>query len=172
MNQYCPVHTTRYKQPLLFKLFLRLKSIELRMPKSTNLMIEFVYGTNIVTSKNFHRVEAQALHTNLKEAVEMPIVVSYDIRKDRFSASSVVINIYHQSPNLSKKVASASLGIADILNAKVLIAGEKLKLEKCVDKNAYLNLTAELEYKGPHLDSDSTNQSCLNTSRSRLFNKM
>lgn len=97
----------------------------------------------------------------------MPVVIPYDPRKDRFSSQTVQINVLFSNPKFSKKIASASLAVSQILNAKVLLSREKVKLEKCADKNAYLNLTAELEYKGPASDEDSINRSYFSLNNNR-----
>lgn len=159
MNQYCPVHTTKYKRPLLFRVELRLKSIELASSKASNLLFEFSFGKSIVHSKNFHRLDGQSYRANISETVELHAVVPYDPRKDRFSTAEVTINVLAQHPKFSKKIASASLSLSQILNARVLLSREKLKLERCADKSAYLNLTAELEYKGIATDEESIDKS-------------
>lgn len=167
MNQYCPVHTTKYKRPLLFRLELRLKSIEMQTTKPSNLLFEFQFGKSVIHSRNFHRVDGHSFRANINETVEMMVVVPYDPRKDRFSSKAVQINVLFQHPKFSKKIASASLAISQILNAKVLLSREKLKLEKCADKSAYLNLTAELEYKGGAHDDESIDKSYFSISNTR-----
>lgn len=122
MNQYCPVHTTKYKRPLLFRLELRLKSIEMRTAKHSNLLFEFQFGKSVIHSRNFHKVEGQSYRANIDETVEMMVVVPYDPRKDRFSAAAVQISVLTQFPKFSKKIASATLAVSQILNAKVLLS--------------------------------------------------
>lgn len=167
MNQYCPVHTTKFKRPLLFKLEMRMKSLELHISKPTNLLFEFTYGKSVICSKNFHRVDSQAFRATINETIEMPILIAYDPRKDRFSSQNVQINILFQNPKFSKKIATTSLAVSQILNSKVLLSREKLKLDKCSDKNAYLNLTAELEFRGSASEDDSVDKSYFSVSGSR-----
>lgn len=142
------MHATKYKRSLSFNLEVRLKSIELHIEKPVNLRFEFTYGKSVICTKNFHRVDGRSFRAKVEETVEFPVTVSYDPRKDYFSSHNLEINVLFQNPKFSKKIASTSLSIAQILNARVVLSREKLKLEKCSDKNAYINLTAELEFKG------------------------
>lgn len=167
MNQYCPVHTTRYKRPLLFRVELRLKSIELFNSKPANLLFEFAFGKSVVHSRNFHRLDGHAIRATINETVELCVVVPYDPRKDRFSSTSISVSVLSQHAKFSKKIASATLPLSQILNSRVLLSREKLKLDKCADKSAYLNLTAELEYKGLAGIDESMDKSCLSISKHR-----
>ena len=167
MKQFCPVHTTKYTRPLLFRLELRLKTVELQTSKSLTLAFEFQFGKSVVHSKDFHRIDARSFRADVTEVVEMPIVVPYDPRKDRFSTKEVVINVLEKQAKLSKKIGTTKLAISQILNAKVMLSREKLKLEKCDDKSAYLNLTAELEYKGNAPEDESIDKSYFSLNHSR-----
>ena len=154
MNTYASAHNLKYKVPLVFKLELQLVSVRLRVPKSMSLSFEFSAGKTIVSSKNFHRLEANAYETVLKETFELPIVVTYDYRKYRFSPQNIDINVLSNHGGFSKKMGIGSINVSNILNSKALVSREQVKLEKCMDKNAVLNLKAAFEFKGTHVTNE------------------
>lgn len=166
MKQFCPVHTTKYTRPLLFRLELRLKAIHLRAAKSLTLAFEIQFGKSVAHSKDFHRVDARAGQAKLSETIEIPVVVPYDPRKDQFSPKSVTIHVLEKQAKLSKKLGSATLAVSAILNEKIMLSRETLKLEKCDDKSAVLKLTAELEYRGNAPEDDSVDKSYFSVNHS------
>lgn len=148
MNTYASTHNLKYKMPLVFKLSLQLVSIRLRSPKPISLSFEFSTGKTVVNSKNFHRLEANAYETVLKENIEFPIVATYDSRKSRFIPQIVEINILSNHGGFNKKMGNGSLNITQILNSKTLISREQIKIDKSIDKGAILNLKVIFEFKG------------------------
>lgn len=154
MNTYASTHNLKYKVPLIFKLSLQLVSIRFRASKSVSLSIEFVNGKTVVNSKNFHKLEAIAYETILRETIDMPVVAFYDSRKGRFLPQSVDINILSNHGGFNKKLGTGAINISQILNAQALVSREQIKLEKCIDKGALLNIKAIFEFKGSHTVSD------------------
>ena len=140
MNTYASTHNLKYKMPLVFKLSLQLVSVRLRLPKPASLCLEFVTGKTVVTSKNFHRHEANVYETILKETIELPIIAMYDTRKNRFMPQTVEVNVLSNHGGFNKKLGFGSFNVSQTLNSRALISREQVKLEKCIDKNAILNI--------------------------------
>lgn len=154
MNAYASTHNLKYKIPLVFRLNLQLVSIRIRTPKSMSVSFEFTYAKTVVGSKNFHKLEANAYETVLREAVDMPLIVMFDPRKNRFMSQSVEVAVMSNHAGFSKKMGAGSINVAQILNSQTLVSREQTKLEKCFDKNAILNIKATFEFKGTHSGSD------------------
>jgi len=169
MNTYASTHNLKYKVPLVFKLSLQLVSIRIRTPKSMSVSFEFTYAKTVVGSKNFHKLEANAYETVLRETVELPLVVMFDPRKNRFMSQSVEVGVMSNHAGFSKKMGSGSINVSQILNSQTLVSREQTKLEKCFDKNAVLNIKAVFEFRGTHngndLDSPSHSKFSLSTIR-------
>lgn len=161
MNTYASTHNLKYKIPLVFKLSLQLVSIRMRSPKPMSISLEFVNSKTVVNSKNFHKLEANAYETVLRETIDMPLIVMYDPRKARFLFQSVDVGVMSNHGGFSKKMGVGAINISQILNCHTLASREQLKLEKCFDKNALLNVKVVFEFKGTHTatDLDSFNQS-------------
>ena len=154
MNTYASALNVKYKMPLVFKLSLQLVSVRLRLPKAVSLSFEFSTSKTVVSSKNFHRLEANSYETVLKETIELPVIAMYDTRKGRFTPQNVDINVLSNHGGFSKKMGYGSMNISQVLNAKALISREQVKLEKCIDKGALLNLKLVFEFKGTHSTND------------------
>ena len=173
MNTYASTHNLKYKVPLIFKLSLQLVSIRFRAAKPMSLSLEFVNGKTVVNSKNFHKLEANAYETILRETIELPIVAFYDSRKGRFLPLSVDMNILSNHGGFNKKMGTGTINISQILNVQALVSREQVKLEKCTDKGALLNLKVIFEFKGSHIanEVDSLEQSQFSLSTIRRDNK-
>lgn len=150
MNTYAPGPHLKSKTPLVFRVALQLVSIRLRSPKPISVSFEFTNAKTVVNSRDYHKVEANAYETLLRETVDMPLVVVYDLRKGRFLAQAVEFSVLSNHSGFSKKMASGSVNVSQILNNQALISREQVKLEKCFDKAAVLNLKAAIEFKGVH----------------------
>ena len=85
-------YNQKYKKTLLFKLSLRIKTLYLRMNKAASLFFEIVDDKKIISSKQFHKVEKNESCTKLNEKIELPIMVLFDPRKQRFMSKNLQIN--------------------------------------------------------------------------------
>ena len=86
----------------------------------------------------------------VREALELRLVVTYDARKDRFMAQSVELSVLSNHGGFCKRMGCGALSVSAILNARSLSSREQIKLEKCADKAALLNVKAVLELRGAH----------------------
>ena len=161
MNRYASTKNFKSKIPLVFNLSMQLVSIRFRSPKSISMSLEFSIAKTVVSSKNFHRLEANAYETVLKETIDLPIVAIYDSRKARFMPQTIDVGILSNHAGFNKKLANGSINISQMLNSKALVSREQIKLDKCVDKSAILNVKIILDFKGTQSvnEVDSIDQS-------------
>lgn len=169
MNTYASALSLKYKMPLVFKVGLQLVSVRLRSSRPISVSFEFTNAKTVVASRDYHKVEPNAYETLLRETVDVPVVVMYDPRKGRFMAQTIDFSVLSNHSGFSKKMATGSLNVSQILNNHSLVAREQIKLEKCFDKAAVLNVKAVIEFKGTHssIEAESINytKSSLSTLR-------
>ena len=138
----------KYRKNLVFIAIIKLKSIELKLGRSGNISFEFHNGKNIVTTSKYQRVTNSSFKTNLSEIVEVPFQIFYDLRKKRFQSHKIKINIINNHTKFIKKIGSVLLNISQILNSKLIVSNEHLKINGNGDKHSFLNLGVKMNFKG------------------------
>lgn len=155
MNAYASAHSLKYKMPLAFTVGIQLVSVRLRSPRPVSLSFEFTNAKTIVMSRNFHKVEPNAYETVLRETVDMPLVVMYDPRKARFMPQTIDFSVLSNHGGFSKKMASGAINVSPILNSQTLAFREQIKLDKCFDKNAALNIKTVFVFVGAQNEGEA-----------------
>lgn len=155
MNSYASSTNIKHRAPLSFRVAVHLVALRLRTPKALSVSFEFVHGATVVCSKNFHKIEANAYETVLREIVDVPVIVAYDPRKGRFTAQAIDFALLSNHGGFSKKMAVGSINVAQILNGQSLVSREQIKLDKCVDKAAQLNTKIVCDFRGPHVENQA-----------------
>ncbi len=136
------------RRHLFFIASIRLKTLQLTLPRSGDLSFEFMYGKNIISSKGFHAVDGRSRIKAIGEAIEIPMSAVYDRRKNRFTAEHIQMTILHHHLSSNRRVGTVALSPGELLNSRQIRQLSNHRIDKCTDKAAMIDTTIQLKFMG------------------------
>ena len=126
-----------------------IKWIDISIKTQSHIRFNITSGLRSVDSdKQYVYAPKQKGKLNIDETFKFFVNIDFDSRKDRFVTKPIILDLFVLTSKQNKLGGKNEIDLSNILNEERTGVIETKKIMRCLDKNAKINYSVKLNYKG------------------------